>query len=653
MSDIFLSYNREDQAIARHFADGFENAGLKVWWDTTLRTGEAYDEVTEAALRGAKAVVVLWSPRSVVSRWVRAEATLAERAKTFLPVTIEPCERPIMFELTQTADLTHWKGDPSDPDWQAFVEEVRRFIAHRGGEVPPPRAAEPAKPAPAAEPAEPVLAVLAFDNLSNDPELTYFSDGVSEEILYTVARTKDLKVLGKASSFQFRGAEKSAHKISSILGATHLLDGSVRRSGDNIRISVELVDTKSLESLWIERYDRALTDIFALQDEIAGAIAETLERHFAPAVTSAPVNPAAYDLYLQARAIYTGDMSWEDRERIITLLESAVALDPDFAQAWGLLAAFRMDKGAKDAADRAIALNPECAHSYAGMSLQQRSFKKHCERLELSARSYEIEPQSKFIAIAHGSTLCSLGLISEALEVMEDARDRDPLSPIIGGFHALLHCYLEHYEEAIALADELVAKIPHSDYPKWIRGAVSIYTGDLDGADRIADTMSSKNKIMSLRPPVQFMRMMMALDADARATAVQQFLLRNAPTTYLLDVGLASIVGETEAAITHLFGALDAGNPILFTGDNDGRDPIGASVTFGLFMPAFKPIRMDPRFAEICVRLGVYECWKKTGKWPDCVEEVAAVYDLRAACAAAANKADATLGVSGELLNQN
>ena len=82
ISDIFLSYNREDQAVAKRFADAFAAEGLNVWWDATLRSGEAYDEVTEAALRGAKAVVVLWSPRSVVSRWVRAEATIADRNKT-------------------------------------------------------------------------------------------------------------------------------------------------------------------------------------------------------------------------------------------------------------------------------------------------------------------------------------------------------------------------------------------------------------------------------------------------------------------------------------------------------------------------------------------------------------------------------------------
>jgi thioesterase domain-containing protein len=113
--DIFPSYNREDQAAARRLAEAFEAEGFSVWWDVTLRSGEVYDQVTEEALRQAKAVVVLWSERSVVSRWVRAEATLADRNRTLVPARIEPCDLPIMFELTQTADLAHWQGDARDP----------------------------------------------------------------------------------------------------------------------------------------------------------------------------------------------------------------------------------------------------------------------------------------------------------------------------------------------------------------------------------------------------------------------------------------------------------------------------------------------------------------------------------------------------------
>jgi hypothetical protein len=100
-------------------------ADFNLWWDVALRSGEAYDEVTERALRDAKAVVVLWSPRSVVSRWVHAEATLADRNKSLMPVMIAACERPIMFELVQTAKLSHWQGDASDTAWKDFASYAR------------------------------------------------------------------------------------------------------------------------------------------------------------------------------------------------------------------------------------------------------------------------------------------------------------------------------------------------------------------------------------------------------------------------------------------------------------------------------------------------------------------------------------------------
>ena len=129
MADVFLSYSREDQSTARRVAEGLEQAGLTVWWDQALRSGEAYDRVTEKALEDARAVVVLWSKTSVESRWVRTEATQADRDSKLVPAMIEPCKRPIMFELTHTTDLSNWKGDRNDPAWRAYVADVRTEYA--------------------------------------------------------------------------------------------------------------------------------------------------------------------------------------------------------------------------------------------------------------------------------------------------------------------------------------------------------------------------------------------------------------------------------------------------------------------------------------------------------------------------------------------
>jgi len=148
--DVFISYSREDRAAARHFAQSLADEGLSVWWDAALHSGETFDEVIERELRAAKAVIVLWSPRSVGSRWVRAEATLADRQHKLVPVAIESCDRPIIFELTHTNDLADWTGDIRDARWKALVGDVRRLVGHGPSESSAviPNPAEPTQRKP-------------------------------------------------------------------------------------------------------------------------------------------------------------------------------------------------------------------------------------------------------------------------------------------------------------------------------------------------------------------------------------------------------------------------------------------------------------------------------------------------------------------------
>jgi len=155
--DIFLSYNREDQGKAKLIAQALSDEGFDVWWDTVLRAGQTYDEVTERQLHESRAVVVLWSSRSVKSKWVRAEATLGDRKSALIPVMIEPCDRPIMFELIQTADLIGWEGDTSSPGWRAFIADVREHVERKAAAAKlassaaaPEATAGSAKPATAA-----------------------------------------------------------------------------------------------------------------------------------------------------------------------------------------------------------------------------------------------------------------------------------------------------------------------------------------------------------------------------------------------------------------------------------------------------------------------------------------------------------------------
>lgn len=160
--DIFISYCREERPHARRFAECFAEEGFSVWWDAQLHSGETFDEVIEKELRAAKAVVVLWSPRSVASRWVRAEATLADRDNKLVPIIIEPCNRPIIFELTHAAELHDWNGDTSEASYQTLIRDLRRMVgktkeaeaAATPAPAPPEQAAPEPEPTPAPEPVQ-------------------------------------------------------------------------------------------------------------------------------------------------------------------------------------------------------------------------------------------------------------------------------------------------------------------------------------------------------------------------------------------------------------------------------------------------------------------------------------------------------------------
>ena len=194
-TDIFLSYSREDRTAARHFAESFTKEGFSVWWDAAIRSGQTFDEVIERELRAAKAVVVLWSPRSVASRWVRAEATLADRRNKLVPAIIEACDRPIIFELTHAADLADWNGDTSDLRWRTLVNDLHRLVG--GGEeeeLAAPVADKPAaeaKPAPAAPPPQQSAPKQPAEPVAADPKSAPLAN--VDELLFAAARLRETR----------------------------------------------------------------------------------------------------------------------------------------------------------------------------------------------------------------------------------------------------------------------------------------------------------------------------------------------------------------------------------------------------------------------------------------------------------------------------
>lgn len=383
MPDIFLSYSRDDQAVARRFAQAFEHEGLSVWWDQALVAGAAFDEVTEKALEDAAAVVVLWSKKSVTSRWVRAEATQANERDTLVPVMIEPCKRPIMFELTHSVELSHWKGDTSDPAWRTLVTDVRSFVEKAAA-----RGLAPANDAPLKSPTRPSiggtrvggpliaamcagllavaggawwllthgatdattnaaaasgevsLAVLPFANLSADPDQEYFSDGLTEEIMNELAQVKGLRLIARSSSFAFKGRNEDARVIGEKLGVKNLLEGSIRSKGNIVRVNAQLISAVDGSNQWSKAYEGDMTDVFVLQAQIAKdaarALSVTLDVGDSSRSKGGTTNVDAYFEFLEGQAALA---TW----RVSVFGEAAghfaraVELDPTFARALVML----------------------------------------------------------------------------------------------------------------------------------------------------------------------------------------------------------------------------------------------------------------------------------------------------------------------------
>ena len=337
MADVFLSYTRDDQPIARHFAEGFERAGLTVWWDQALNAGEAFDQITERALDQAKAIVVLWSKKAVESRWVRAEATQAQAAGKLVPAMIEACRRPIMFELTQTAELSHWRGDPDDPAWQSFLAGVRKFVGT--GPATPPSATSTSGDEMFKRPA---VAVLPFANMSGEAEQEYFVDGITQDIVSALSYWRWFPVIARNSTLAFKNHAADATEIGRKLGAKYLLDGSVRKAGGRVRITAQLIDATNGHQLWSQRYDRDLTDIFEIQDEITSSIVASLEPELQRAEQQRALRKRPQDLgawdYCHRALAHQWKYTPADYEEAIRLARQAIELEPTFSYARSMLA---------------------------------------------------------------------------------------------------------------------------------------------------------------------------------------------------------------------------------------------------------------------------------------------------------------------------
>jgi len=366
MADIFVSYGRSTEPEAQMVAEALRAVGYSVWRDDELPAHRSYGDVIEERLRSAKAVVVLWSAEAARSQWVRAEADIAREAGTLVQISIDGTIPPLPFNQIQCADLNDWKGDTDNPGWRKVESSVSLLV---GSSLRAEASAEP-KAAPQRRVS---ILVLPFINLSGDAEQEYFSDGITDDIITDLSKVSALSIIARNTAFAMKGQTPDLAQVAQQLKVTHILEGSIRKSGDRVRVNAQLIDGEAGDHVWADRYDRDLTDIFAIQDEISKAIVSALRVKLLPKEKKAieqrgTSSVEAYNLYLMARQHWISGNDGDVRrdEIVIRLATQATEIDPDYAQAWALIALaqcelhFTQDKdvNALPAAERALQLDP-------------------------------------------------------------------------------------------------------------------------------------------------------------------------------------------------------------------------------------------------------------------------------------------------------
>ena len=469
------------------------------------------------------------------------------------------------------------------------------------------------------------IAVLPFTNLSGDASKDYFSDGMSEELLNLLARVPGLQVAARTSAFAFKGRNVDIREVGKELGVETVLEGSVRQSGDQVRITAQLIDTETGFHLWSETYDRKLQDIFAVQDEIAQAIVEELKIELAPKEQQlaqrdqAPTqNVAAYELYLQGRAIWKR-RGEDNLKRAVELYQSALARDPGFARAHAALASAyvvlpgytRADgdepqymQMAERSARQALALDPKIGEAHAVLAQINSGRGNFLDAESGFFFAISLEPNEPTPHHWYSILLQKVGRLDAALEQARRAYELDPSAPV----HAtnLANVWLMRGDDEQALRYAALARDlgSGSGGSEGVEATVALRRGQWDDAKRLLLTQKDI--------PDEF-RSQVGPFVDAIADPAQR----------------PSLVAAFRAVDPKIATQADLLMPYMQLGQNDlvfqildeslGRGRSAWSHDWDI-MHAWTveagPIRKDPRFARIVERIGLVDYWKQYG-YPD------------------------------------
>ena len=489
---IFLSYASQDTDAARRICDALRAAGLEVWFDQSeLRGGDAWD----GSIRKQIKECALFVPMISASTNARSEGyfrlewklavdrshLMADDQPFFLPVILddsaEPTARvPDKFRERQWTRLNEAAAIAD------FATRVSKLIAGSGSQGKKAMEGSPVlvsavQTVSTTKDVTPSIAVLAFANRSASADDEYFSDGLADELLNVLARIKGLRVAARTSAFSFKGKQATVAEIGRALNVATVLEGSVRKSGNRVRISVQLVKVEDGFQLWGETYDRTMDDIFAVQDDIAQAVVEGLrerilgsfavrgtpagiEQELAAAVLGRSDNSEAFSLYLKSRFLlerFTGP----DLLQGIAFLEKAVALDPEFALAYAALGQIHIKAAAygeeplmegvsraREAVREALALQPQLVEAHLALGGIQFFHDWDWPAAETSlSRALVLAPGNAEALREFGMLMYILGRIEPALDHCRRAIALDPMN---ASGHGYLGLFLEAAGEPVA-----------------------------------------------------------------------------------------------------------------------------------------------------------------------------------------------------------
>lgn len=487
-------------------------------------------------------------------------------------------------------------------------------------ELPATRAEVSPDPEEVTEISEPAdtqksIVVLPFVNMSSDPDQEYFSDGLSEELLNVLAQVKDLRVISRTSAFAFKGKDMDIPTIAAQLGVSHVLEGSVRKAGNDVRITAQLIEVATDSHLWSEAYNRNLENIFEIQEEISKAIAAELQVTLGTsASTGNPTdNLEAWQLFLRGRNLYQ-NRGEAQLERSVSLLKQAVALDPGFAEAWANLAAASIVYGygrdddfevyyrdGRQAALRAIEIDPNNGFAHAVLGLVNVGNLAWEDAMRELDRAIELNPNETNSLLWKGIALNGLGYVDQALAILLQAEQLDPVFTNLQNWLAITYENKGDFESARRCEQKILRLDP--DFEQNDLGTYELYSGNLDAAEQIARASEMKRTGSDLLAVALYS----ALRDPSRQDESLKILLENEDSADTTDELITYLwrLGETTKTLGK-FRQLS----------NQGRG-LHAANSLGILWNAYDRAGLsDPALPAFFEEMGMADYWRKHGN-PD------------------------------------